>query len=73
MPAALCTPPPHPDTDTNLTSLPSSCKQPGQDVIPKRPARTRRTPQYLEDFVLYQSSPQDPVITIDEEKRQLRH
>ena len=53
VPAALSTPPPHPDTDTNLTSLPSSCNQPGQDVVPKRPTNTRRTPQYLEDFVLY--------------------
>ena len=31
-------------TDTNLKSSPSSCNQPGQDVLPKRPKRTRRTP-----------------------------
>ena len=35
VPVALSTPPSHPDTDTNLTSLPSPCNQPGQDVVPK--------------------------------------
>ena len=29
VPAALSTRPSHPDTDTNLTSLPSPCNQPG--------------------------------------------
>ena len=53
VPAALSTLPSHFDTDTNLTSLPSPSNQPDQDVVPKRPTSTRRTPQYLEDFVLY--------------------
>ena len=60
VPVVLTTPPSHPDTDTNLTSLPSPCNQQGQDVVPKWPARTRRTPQYLEDFLLYQFYPSRP-------------
>ena len=80
---SLSTPLSHPDTDTNLTSLPSTCIQPGQDVLPKRLTRTHRTPQYLEVFVLYwhpppPPHPQDPILTRDQkkkrqEKRQLRH
>ena len=35
VPAALSTPPSHPDTDTKLTSLPSPCNQPDQDVVSK--------------------------------------
>ena len=53
VPAALSTLPSHLDTDANLTSLPFPCNQTGQDVVPKRPTRTHRTPQYLEDFVSY--------------------
>ena len=53
VPAALSTPPSHPDTDTNLTSLPTPCNQPGPGAVHKRPTRTRRTPQHLEHFVLY--------------------
>ena len=52
------TPPSHPDGETNLTSLPSPRNQSVQGVVPKRPTRTRRTPQYLEDFVFYKSTPQ---------------
>ena len=57
---SLSTPLSHPDSDTNLTSLPSKCIQPGQDVLLKRLTRTHRTPQYLEVFVLYWHPPSRP-------------
>lgn len=66
VPATLSTPPSPPKTDTNHRSLLSPCNQPGQDVENTQPTRTCRTPQYVEDFVLYQTTLLDPVITRDE-------